>query len=180
MKRKTKRSTTKPVRRQDLGSRQEAETHVVKGTPPRSYLRARDALLGVRGKEERWSFRDHVKRTDATHWVTKDGRRIAVRDMEDTHLVNTVRLLRRHAPAARLVELFLMVTGPARPSGDGATMAFESGIEELASMSVDRFLSEFVPPYRKMLERFPKAEADVEARERAEMDELLYDPWGDS
>jgi hypothetical protein len=164
---------------EEASSRREAESHPTKGTPPEAYLKERDALVTRRAHREKkpWSFREHMKKVDPEHWVTYDGRRIAVNDMEDTHVVNTVRLLRRHATAQRFLEALIMLKGP-RPSGDEATHAFECALEETVSLSDDAFLKEVCPPFHRLLTRYDACEK----RMRDEEDMIFHegDQWGDS
>jgi hypothetical protein len=166
---------------EEASSRAEAERTPHKGTPPQSYLEARDRLMGVKQKREKrpWNFANHMTMTDPEHWVTYDGRRIPVSMMEDSHVVNTVKLLRRTASRAKLAEAFSMLAGP-RPSGDMASLAFEQGLEELAMMSNDQFLYHFCPPFRALMARHDECLRRMEEEERAWLDEALFDPWGNS
>ena len=116
-------------------------------------------------KKKPWSFSRHMARTTKTTWLTAKGETIKVKDMKDDHLVATVAFLRRVAPTAKIANLFHMLAGP-RPSGDGATIGFESAIDELSMMSDDAFLLEFCPPFRAMLARLPKVRAKLEEEQR--------------
>jgi hypothetical protein len=128
-------------------------------------------------KHKAWAFRAHMRQTDDEHWMTKDRRRIAIKDMEPTHVVAVVELLRHVAWRAKIAEAFILLAGP-RPSGDGATMAFERELECLAMMEDDDFLRRYCPPFAALLARLPECEAAIKAREDEEFhsDKL----WGDN
>lgn len=62
------------------------------------------------------------------YWVTKDGRRLLISEMEDSHLLNTIRML-NHKFDNYVFDYILSLP---RPHGDGACMAFENEIVNLA------------------------------------------------
>ena len=57
-------------------------------------------------------------------WTTKDGRRVRICDLHDTHLVNTINMLRRVA-AAKQVQTSLFYTVGPQPSGEMAQACYE-------------------------------------------------------
>lgn len=72
-------------------------------------------------------------------WKTKDGRTIRIRDMDNQHLANTIRLLRRRAERQRpQVELDLS-SFAASCRGDGATDAAESEERMVSNMDLEEF-----------------------------------------
>src|SRR4051812_981911 len=67
-------------------------------------------------------------------WVTRDGRELFVWDMTLEHLVNTLRLLKRAAPAIHDAEVMRMIrygSGPLGPHGDMATDMFDNEFDRL-------------------------------------------------
>lgn len=130
-------------------------------------------------KRKRWSYTEHMKDCSSVMWITKAGTPVLVSSMKDGHLVNTVHLLRRKAPAARMVELLLLIAGP-RPSGDMASLEFNQVLEEAADETLEDFLLRTCPPYRAMLDRYDECYKRVRNEEDRFLDEALYDPWGDS
>lgn len=50
----------------------------------------------------------------------------------------------------------------------------------MADESPEEFLVRTCPPYRAMLERYPKCIETLHEEERRDLDEALYDPWGNS
>jgi len=63
-------------------------------------------------------------RKQTKHWKTKDGRKIRICDMEDDHLLNTIKLLHRHALYS-LKNICISYMSYPYPSGDGARDAFD-------------------------------------------------------
>ncbi len=87
---------------------------------------------------------------DSETWITADGRRIQVHDMELSHLIRTIRLLRRREPLIRMLYLMRMARYIA-DAPDGAAMACESEANQVCRMSNDEFLTMVSPPFRRML-----------------------------
>lgn len=67
----------------------------------------------------------HFPHCTKTVWVTKDGRRIPVKDMDGQHIVNTYNMLIRWAQRQIDVEVGEAYAAMAHCRGDGALMACE-------------------------------------------------------
>lgn len=74
-----------------------------------------------------------------TEWTTKDGRKIAIKDMEGNHLLNTIRMLQRGAAAlqSRETASFFML---GEPQGDMAQDAYHAEMDELMDMGPLEYL----------------------------------------
>lgn len=94
-------------------------------------------------------------RKDRQHWTTKDGRVLLVSEMEDRHLVNTIRMLRRNVEAYRLAHLSQMWRYM-ESAPDGAYDACDDAARQTEQMSTEEFLKMVKPCYATML-----AEAEV-------------------
>ena len=77
---------------------------------------------------------------DRKTWLTRDGRILLIINMEDTHLVNTIRYLEKTAPA-RMTALAMNMLSYAADAPDGAADCAEAGAMELADMPVEEFLA---------------------------------------
>ena len=75
-------------------------------------------------------------------WTMKDGQRIAVRDMDNGHLLNTIRFLER--AAERKVQDFMSCP---MPNGDMAMMAWEQEFDAMCDAEVE----DFFPIYKHMI-----------------------------
>lgn len=79
--------------------------------------------------------------SNEAQWRTRDGRIIAVRDMDTNHIQNTLAMLRRKGfVGPRTVLAYL--SGP-RPSGDGAQDAFNEELAEIATRPINPFVDIF-------------------------------------
>jgi len=129
--------------------------------------------------ERGWSYFKHMKLCDAKHWMTAKGERIAVAEMDDGHLVNTVKFLRRVGPKAQLAELLINVVSTPRltPPLDDVHVQM---LEEMAAERVDDFLTRTCPPYRAMAARYDACVEKIDEQAREWAEESLVDPWGNS
>jgi len=87
----------------------------------------------------------------ATIWVTRKGDRIAVKDMGDQHLVNTIRMLRRSGEVSKMRDTFAVGGYLDSDPPDGAAIAAEGELNELMDMGVDDYLSLKVVTFAAML-----------------------------
>jgi len=85
-----------------------------------------------------------------TMWITANGRHIQVVDMELSHLIRTINLLRRKELGLRLIYLHRMDKYIAN-APDGAAMACEMEANMICKMTRDQFLEMLVPPFRTMI-----------------------------
>lgn len=85
-------------------------------------------------------------------WTTRDGRRLRVVDMDDNHLLNTVRWMRRH-PRTRMFCLLWAFRAAryAESAPDGESMAAESAASEFMDMALGARLA----PDDVVTEAFP-------------------------
>jgi hypothetical protein len=87
-----------------------------------------------------------------TVWVTRDGERIPVRDMTDSHLLNTIRWLERTHDARVLAMLQPYSAYLSGDPPDGAAMCAEQEACALIEASVE----DIVPTYATMIDEARK------------------------
>lgn len=100
-----------------------------------------------------------MKPTDATKvsaptkttWVTKDGERIPVREMNDSHLVNTIQYLRRIAQIQLIESTLAIGQYLSDDPPDGAWLAVIAAEHDLNDMNADEFALEAYPTFAAML-----------------------------
>jgi len=92
--------------------------------------------------------------SDMKTWKTREGAVMRIKDMGDSHLVNTIKYLERHATNMRLNQASDMFRYAAT-APDGAAMCAESGAEQLLEMSDEEFLSEY-PKYKGLVREAKK------------------------
>ncbi len=107
-----------------------------------------DLDAGYDGYEELESQRP---RPTKTFWVTREGDSIAVVDMEDGHLVNTIRMIRRRALRVKSINEAVLLRGHDSLNGEMAHDALDEEIEASRETSADEWATEHVPCYALML-----------------------------
>lgn len=86
-----------------------------------------------------------------TTWVTKDGERIPVREMSDSHLVNTIQYLRRNAQIQLMESTLAIGQYLSDDPPDGAWLAATAAEHDLNGMDADEFALEAYPTFAAML-----------------------------
>lgn len=90
-----------------------------------------------------------------TIWETKDGKRIKIKDMEDSHLVNTIKFLRRVAEheIKSNQKAFL---GFGYPQGEMAQDAYDQEERYWNEITEDELIGEHFPCFDNMIEEGKK------------------------
>lgn len=84
------------------------------------------------------------------YWQTQDGRRIAVKDMDDRHLANTIAMLERNASRYKETMLGNLYAMEGGLQGEQAQYDIGRDISRLEEMDVQEFLEEAIPVYKTM------------------------------
>lgn len=96
-----------------------------------------------------------------TTWVTKENEEIPVVEMEDPHLINTIRMLRQKADLMRLAECSAMMryqeTAP-----DGAYDAVEHEMQMMENMPPDQYLARAIKCFPLMLQEAARRNLNLE------------------
>lgn len=98
-----------------------------------------------------------------THWTTRDKRSIAIKDMEDSHLANTIAHLQRCAPSMQDDERECMMVGFGMLQGEMAQYYAEQELDETFEEAPDEWL-ERQPVYRALC-REQKRRANARRRD---------------
>ncbi len=72
-------------------------------------------------------------------WTMRDGRKIAIVDMGDGHLMNTIRMLQRNGEHKRDVNVAEYLAGPA-PTADMASIAFDDEFDTACEATWEDFV----------------------------------------
>lgn len=108
--------------------------------------------------------KNHKKVTKV--WTTKDGSKIRICDMDDNHLVNTLKMLQRNARAHKInCEVFYLTCE--RPNGDMANLAFD---QEADAQTNSTWEDVVLPIFWDMLKEAERRRIKVEFPDTAAQD----------
>jgi hypothetical protein len=74
-------------------------------------------------------------------WTTKDGRKIAIKDMTTEHIQNTINLLKRNGFIS--VDTFNLYLSTPGPQGEMAQYYFDQELDEVLSSPTTEYLDLF-------------------------------------
>ena len=89
-------------------------------------------------------------------WTMRDGTKIAIRDMTDSHLRNALRVLVRAAIVQRAKD----VSTPCPFGGDGAIDAFDDAMAELIEQSPEEIAAELWPEFARLEKEAERRDLD--------------------
>lgn len=75
-------------------------------------------------------------------WTTKAGEKIAIRKMGDTHLLNTIKMIKRYAGVALQSEISAAYSCLASLQGEMAQFYCEQDIDRMEQTSVEEWLED--------------------------------------
>lgn len=96
------------------------------------------------------AMQDDLTPDPAQVWRSKDGREIPIVEMEDRHLINTIRFLRRNVLRYQCAQFSAMGSYVAQ-APDGAADCCESEANQLMDLSDDDYLAHRFPSFKTML-----------------------------
>ena len=95
-------------------------------------------------------------------WVTRDGRKIKVADMEGTHVVNTYNMLIRWAQAKIWDEVSAAYSAMSHCHGDGALMACEQAAMQWDYAGPQGYCREYVKAFAAIEKRYKRIQSGKE------------------
>ena len=84
-------------------------------------------------------------------WIKRDGTIIEISEMEDTHLVNSIRMMQRMAPVVHQRAVSLCYAAISTLQGEMASFYATRDTEIIESMSPKDFLIERYPKYGNLV-----------------------------
>ena len=84
-------------------------------------------------------------------WVTREGQRVRVQDLSDSHLSNTIQFLRRRVTTFRINYALRADQAIASLNGEQARYSIEDGAAYTLSLQDDDFLAEVIPTWASLL-----------------------------
>ena len=97
----------------------------------------------------------------ASLWRCKDGSVVAIKDMTDSHLANTIKMLRRGVRRQNQANLSAAYSVSFGLQGEMAQLFVEQDIDCMEEFDEDEWLSGNVPQYDKMMREAEKRGLDV-------------------
>ena len=93
------------------------------------------------------------------YWRTKDGRVVRVENMDDAHLMNTIRMLRRKCSQYQLAEIRFLSASSVN-AGDMAADGIAMEALAIGDMSVDEYLAHRWPMFNVLLDEAKRRELE--------------------
>lgn len=85
-------------------------------------------------------------------WQTREGQKIPIRELGDSHLLNIIAMLRRRAPLAQASALLSVMDGQQMLHGEMALDALEDAERDLTEMGTEEFLRHHSEVYEDLVE----------------------------
>lgn len=90
-----------------------------------------------------------IRQTSLTHWTTKEGKKIAIKNLRDPHLLNILNMLMRVACTRKISTELVYIRPPfGGPQGDMARDCFEREFDYVLNLSI----GDYLPPIWDYLE----------------------------
>lgn len=96
-----------------------------------------------------------------TIWITKAGVPIHISKMEDSHLTNTIVMLRRRAGDMKEMAIGQAMQAACMVQGEMAEATIERDIYHLSELDDEEFLEEFVPQWECLLKEEERRKGKV-------------------